>query len=67
MAAHDQPDAALVVEEGPQPPGDLAEDGAVEEARFAIVLSGAFEGGDVEVSDGVAGVAGVADAPRIIR
>lgn len=38
VAAHDQPDVALVLEEGPQPPSDLAEDGAVEEAGFAIIL-----------------------------
>lgn len=55
------------MEKGPQPSGYLAEDGAVEEAGFAIVLGGAFEGGDVEVGDGVAGVAGVADFPGIIN
>ncbi len=66
VAAHDQPNAAFVLEESPQPPSDLAEDGAVEEAGFAIVLGGAFEGGDVEVGDGVAGVAGVANAPGVV-
>ena len=67
MAAHDQPNAAFVVEEGPQPSGDLAEDSAVEEAGFAIVLGRAFEGRNVEVGDGVAGVAGVADFPGVGR
>lgn len=47
-------------------PGHLAEDGAVEEARFAIVLGGAFEGGDVKVGDGVAGVASVANFPGVV-
>ena len=67
VAAHDQPNAAFVVEEGPQPSGDLAEDSAVEEAGFAIVLGRAFEGRNVEVGDGVAGVAGVADFPGVGR
>jgi hypothetical protein len=66
VAAHDQPDATVVVEESAESSGDLAEDGAVEEAGFAIVLDGAFEGRDVEVGDGVAGVAGVADFPVVV-
>ena len=66
VAAHDQTDATVVVEESAESSGDLAEDGATEEAGFAIVLDGAFEGRDVEVSDRVAGVAGVADLPGVM-
>jgi len=65
VAAHDQTDTTVVIEESAESSGNLAEDGAAEEAGFAIVLDGAFEGGDVEVGDRVAGVAGVANLPGI--
>lgn len=38
MAAHDEADAALLVQHCSQPTGDFAEDGAVEIAGFAVVM-----------------------------
>ncbi len=70
LATHDKTDFAFssvlnIVQHGSQSTSDGAEDTAVEKSSFTIVTDCTFESRDVKVSDGIVGVAGVADAPRV--
>ena len=70
LATHNETDFAFssvldIVQHGSQSTGDGAEDTAIEKSSFTIVTDCTFERRNVKVSDGVVGVAGVADAPRV--
>jgi len=54
------------VQHGSESPRNFAENAAVEEASFAIVLNRTFKSRDVEISDGIIFVVGVADFPGAI-